>query len=97
MERKDCEQVSPFKFNPNWLEYEEFHTFINNEWISYDVCIREIVGIQFATTLEKGKEAMVAWEIEKQKQMDNDLKEVEEEIVDMFEKNALGILREEET
>jgi hypothetical protein len=40
---------------------------------------------------------MVAWETEKQKQMDNDLKEVEEEIVDMFEKNALGILREEET
>jgi hypothetical protein len=41
MERKDCEQVSPFKFNPNWLEYEEFHRFINNEWISYDVCLRE--------------------------------------------------------
>jgi hypothetical protein len=82
--------ASPFKFNSSWLMDEGFQKLVKSNWIG----IRDFEGIptaiQFATNLRRIKKLAIPWENSKQKEDEQELQSIEEQLELIYQDSDSG-------
>ena len=68
---------SPFKFNGDWLNREDFINLIKDLWIPFDLAIHKSTAIHFLENLSKVKQAAKKWAHEKKVRDKQELKGLE--------------------
>lgn len=68
---------SPFKFNQDWLNLEEFKNLIKSLWIPYNPETHRSIAIHFVENLGRTKQATKKWAHEKKVKDEQELKDIE--------------------
>ena len=68
---------SPFKFNGDWLNLEDFKNLIKSLWIPYNPELHRSVVIHFVENLCRAKQATKKWVNEKKVRDEQELKDIE--------------------
>jgi hypothetical protein len=68
-----------------------FFTLMKREWIHCDANREDFASFQFVNSLRKFKRVVSSWTITKRKEKDRDLKLVEVEIKELFDKNVSSV------
>jgi hypothetical protein len=86
VENEDWKAPIPFKLNHTWLIEEEFRVLITRTWKPFDRNIEDTTIKQFADNLKRVTEVETEWARKHAQKNKKDLKQVEEGIKSLFEK-----------
>lgn len=84
--------TNPFKFNPSWLKEDGFIALTKDIWVPFDSTSGSSASYQLAKNLNSFKKATLDWSIEKMKLDDQELKEVEEALLKVYDSEGGGYL-----
>ena len=87
---------TPFKFNPQCLEDEQYKDQINSAWQPVIRSPNCSIMQQFADNLARAKKISKEWGFLHKASMQKDLKDTEEKIEALFQGNEGGVFNEEE-
>ena len=87
---------SPFKFNRDWLNLEEFKELIKSLWITYNLDIHRSVTIHFVENLGRIKQATKKWAHDKRIKDEQELKNLELELEEKMSDPVKAFSSEEE-
>ena len=80
------------KYNKTWLQDDSFKTLFLELWRSFDENLDRSAAFQFAENIKRLKGAVKDWAIAKRLREDAELKQVEEELVQIYEGDGGGFL-----
>jgi len=95
MQKGPINPPSSLKFNKVWLQDESFKNLVLEHWVPFD---RESVGsaaFQFADNIKNLKRLIKDWSIAKNRREDAELKQVEEDLLMMYESEGGGLISPE--
>ena len=78
------------KFNKVWLQDETFKNIFHTNWIPFDGDLDRSTSFQFANNIKKMKRVIKEWSIAKRCREDAELKQVEEELLRIYEGDGGG-------
>jgi exonuclease III len=87
---------TPFKFNPAWLEEEDYKIMFQSVWTPLVNSQSRSFMQQWADNLSKVKKATKSWATDYNKCKQQQLKSTEAEIAHLFQQNVSGIFSEQE-
>ena len=93
----DKKPLTPLKFNPLWLEEDEYRAQIQIAWKPLRSSPNHSVMQQFIENLTRENKISKEWDKKHQSFSQVELKEVEKKIKDLFQKNKRGFFSIEET
>ena len=79
------------KFNETQLKDATFQTLISTKWIPFYPNSRISAAFQFAANIHNLKDVFKAWEVEKRRREDGELKHIEKEIYELLEREGGGV------
>jgi hypothetical protein len=77
--------------NLNWIHEEEFQENVRQNWRCYSQNCRSLASEQFVVSLKIVKEKVVSWASERHMNIDQNLKETEFDISEIFRNNTTGV------
>eukprot|EP00253_Pinus_taeda_P035349 PITA_35349 len=81
---------APFKFNPSWLQDPSFNNIFKKTWIHPDRSAREDKSFLLMENLKRLKKAVISWAKERQKNQNEDLLKIREELKNLESIEADG-------
>jgi len=86
---------SSLKFNKVWLQDESFKNLMVDNWTPFDRRLDGTAAFQFADNIKKLKRLIKDWSIAKNRREDAELKQVEEDLLRMYESDGGGLLSQD--
>jgi len=86
---------SPLKFNKLWLQEESFKNLFLENWRGYNENNVRSAAFQFAENINRLKGAIKEWAVEKRRRDDSELKQVEAELLRIYEGEGGGLISQE--
>jgi len=86
---------SPLKFNKGWLLDETFKNLLLENWTLYDRDLDRTAAFQFADNFKKLKRLIKEWSIAKKRREEEELKQVEEDLLRIYESDGGGLISQE--
>ena len=83
---------SPLKFNKASLKDEGFLDLISSSWIPFDPGNRNTAAFQFVMNIRILKDAIKSWAVDKQKRVDRELQQIENELSRIYNVDEGGML-----
>ena len=83
---------SPLKYNKSWLQDESFKNLFLDIWRSFDENLERSAAFQFAENIKRLKGAVKDWAIAKRLREDAELKQVEDELLLIYEGEGGGLM-----
>jgi len=81
---------SPFKFNPAWLQCEDYTDLVSNSWIPYNQELHGHAAIHFMKNLNKIKNVTKEWAKKKREREDVELRNIEADIREIMKDENRG-------
>ena len=88
--------ISPFKFNPHWLESDELVKLLNETWVVYSDNLQTSPTNQFYSNLKRNKDVSIAWSVKKSVVENKDLVAIESLLIESFNKLGFGFSSEQD-
>jgi len=86
---------SPLKFNKLWLQEESFKNLFITNWRGYNENSMRTAAFQFAENINRLKGAIKEWAVEKRRRDDSELKQVEADLISIYEGEGGGFISQE--
>jgi hypothetical protein len=96
VENDEDKPVGPFKFNPIWLEVEEFVKIVKDEPSHYSSLVQKYEMFQIGEKLERVKKSTLSWDKEKNWSLEEQLRKMKSKISQLYEQNSNGVFTSEE-
>jgi hypothetical protein len=82
--------ATPFKFNANWLKEDSFQKLVKDNWTPLQDSRETPAAIQFMDNLKLIKRLVIPWEKTKQKEEEQELKSIEDQLEEIYQNIDYG-------
>jgi len=86
---------SPLKFNKGWLQDESFKDLLIENWSLFNRESVRSAAFQFADNIKKLKRLIKDWSIAKKRREELELKQLEEELLRLYESDGGGLISQD--